>query len=115
MFTINGPHVEEFVECTLGLPCIVTIPGFGLAATNKIIVTAFTDTCGSPGLNDAKMAGLTNPAAISSTLQNYPMGVPTRGVPGDYTVCWAHNPSGEADYWVRAATFRMAGPYAGFN
>jgi hypothetical protein len=60
------------------------------------------------------MAGLSNPASISANLQDYPMGIVTRGVPGDYAVCWAHNPLSFSDYWVRAATFRVNGPYDQF-
>jgi hypothetical protein len=118
VFTIVGPNAYPTVtlaNCILGLPCIVTITGFGLASTNKIIVTAMSDSCGSPVLNQVTMTGLTNPASIGSTLQNFNLGTPTSGVPGDYTICWGHNPASQSDYWVRKATLRMAGPAQAFT
>jgi len=72
-FSINGPTAVALAECTLGLPCVVTVSGFGLASTNKILVVQPTDTCGTDNVNVVAMAGLTNPAVIGNTLQN-PLG-----------------------------------------
>jgi len=112
-FTMSGPNTLPIVYCTLGLACVATITGHALAATNKIVVAALSDSCGQATLNLPVFAGFTNPAPIAANLQNFPMGVPTAGLPGDYTICWAHHASSHGDYHVQVSTLRMSGPTPG--
>ncbi|CAJ1390877.1 unnamed protein product [Effrenium voratum] len=114
-FSIDGPDLQtSLVYCTLGLPCSLTLTGVNLAATNKIVVTALSDTCGQSALNLAVFAGASNPtnATADGTYDTFELGTPTGGMPGDYKVCWGFDPSADGDFHVPVLTLRMGGPVA---
>lgn len=111
-FTIDGPAAQGTpVTCTMGLSCSIQVTGVNLAASNKIVVTALSDTCGS-SLNVAVFPSAANPVSASGSFDVFNMGIPTGGVPGDYKVCWGYSPTSYTDYHVPVVTLRMGGPVA---
>lgn len=110
VFTMSGPNEDDVVHCTYGLSCVATVTGHGLASTNELIIAALSDDCGQAALNLPPITGLTNPATIDANLRTFPLGLPTAGQPGDYTICWGHDTNAHGDYHVKVAVLRMAGP-----
>jgi len=110
-FTMRGPVDGPLQTCTLGLPCALRLTGHSFAASNRVIVTSFSDTCGQ-ALTLPPIVGLVSPAQVTaaSPWHDYSLGTPTSGLPGDYTVCWSHHGGSHDQYDVRATTLRMGGP-----
>lgn len=116
-FSMDGPNViGSPVTCTMGLACSLQVTGVNLASTNKITITANTDVCGQSNLNTAVFPGTPNPISVQGAQNNqYDLGMPTGGVPGDYKVCWSFSGSSEGNFHVPVATLRMGGPAAQDN
>uniref|UniRef100_A0A7S0AAR1 Uncharacterized protein n=1 Tax=Pyrodinium bahamense TaxID=73915 RepID=A0A7S0AAR1_9DINO len=109
---MNGPEPLTRVDCILGLPCALTVTGHNLADTNSIMVTSILDTCGQASLRVASFEGMPNPAPVEdgAPWDEYDLGTPTNGLPGEYAVCWSHHGGSHSAYKVRVATLRMGGP-----
>ena len=116
-FQMSGPLVGN-EDCTLTEPCSLQLSGVGLADTNKLRIIASSDNCGG-----AAVVGVTSINGLSGTTSVTTGGTSnvyavassqiTAGVHGSgYKLCWAHNPSGNADYMFEVGTFTLNGPVA---
>ena len=105
-------------DCTLTEACSLQLSGAGLADTNKLRIIASSDNCGG-----AAVVGVTSITGLSGTTSVTTGGTSnvyavassqiTAGVHGSgYKLCWAHNPSGNADYKFEVGTFTLKGPAA---
>jgi hypothetical protein len=95
-----GANLQE-LACTMGLECIVTITGYGLADTNKLAATS--GGCGAGATVDADTWDVIAPTTVASDGSEavFNFGVPTVGSPGSfYYLCWGHNPGALGDLLV---------------
>ena len=116
-FQMSGPLVGN-EDCTLTETCSLQLSGVGLADTNKLRIIASSDNCGG-----AAVVGVTSITGLSGTTSVTTGGTSnvyavassqiTAGVHGSgYKLCWAHNPSGNADYMFEVGTFTLKGAAA---
>lgn len=93
-FTMNGPD-QNPTTCKVSVNCILQLTGVGLAASNKVVVLASSETCGDDGSHAISFGGFTNPQQQDGdNFGQYPMGIANSGVPGTgYRACWGHNPT----------------------
>jgi hypothetical protein len=113
--TMQGLYQGLVTECQLCQYCSVTAYGMGLASTDRILLIEGGGSCGDAAQMQAaalysSTGGLQNPPSlgiVSAISIVYNVGIAAVGVPGDYTICWARNPSGFADYAVTLCVFTL--------
>ena len=108
-FFIAGPRPTT-AQCTMGLPCTVSIPGYGLEERNGLLLSA--EPCGDISAEGSNWTGLTNPIASSAPgFDAYPFGTALAGPIGAHHLCWASAPTTAVDYRVTVdPAFSMRGP-----
>jgi hypothetical protein len=99
--SLLGPDMDQTMNCTLGFICRVNVTGFGLGATNQIVLIS-SGLCGGTG-DDApvvaeEVGGIISPTFESDSIQYYTFNEeagPTFGVGDYYTLCWGQDPQGD--------------------
>jgi hypothetical protein len=113
-FTISGPHMKNFA-CTMGIPCVLDLPGVALSLSNGIAVIS-AGVCGrSNSRVENTFVGMPNPIFVDQDPYSYEPGVPIDGKPtaDGYTVCWGHAPELKWDYSLTVGFMALNGPGRG--
>jgi hypothetical protein len=102
---LNGPEPGDLLMCTLGLPCDVTVNGYGLDSTTNKIVAITDGNCGdaNPTVNTEfaerpQWSAASASPSLSTESTSYTFGTPVAGYPyANYKLCWGHDPA-DGDY-----------------
>lgn len=116
--TIVGPS-KTSMECTLSLPCTITLQGVRLASTNRVLLIPAKDECGQPPLPRLAFVGMENPHLVDGTTgteETFHLGTPGSAPlePGpNYKACWGHDPdpADEASFRVYVGIFTLTGSF----
>jgi hypothetical protein len=110
-----GPFVRE-MECTLGLPCQLSLSGYRLNATNKLVAIS-QGRCGDATATFANETwGIANATNVSRDVvgnSTYDFGIPLVGLAGSfYRLCWGHDPQSIEDFIVELEPdVELVGPF----
>lgn len=111
LFTLHGP-VQSNHNCVLTSSCSITLTGsgFDLGAHGLLILESGAScTDSSALLANASQQTWANPAAAAT--DTFSFGIAAEGIPStSYVLCWAFQPTTQADYNVYVGTFQLGGP-----
>jgi hypothetical protein len=105
---LNGPHVRRY-KCTLGVDCVLPIPGIGLRGSNELTIReAGVSNCNSTANITGWDTGPVLPNGTgTASLQSYVLGTATVGLATDYGICWRFVPGKR----VQGGTLELYGPF----
>jgi hypothetical protein len=90
-YGLIGPDRGNY-SCTIGEPCNAQITGFGLNASNHLVMGAFGE-CGEPDLMVSSLYFPATGVSSDGTVANFSLGTVNFGFIGDmYKLCWAWDP-----------------------
>jgi hypothetical protein len=98
------PPVEGYLECVLGMQCILTIQSIQAGVyldypTDNEYLLLANGVCGDASPVTAAWTGSSNPPVLEARDENggtYSFGTPLDGTPGNfYELCWASSPTAD--------------------
>jgi len=118
--TLHGPRQMLEAPCVLGVPCTVTLSGFGLPLGSWLaVIDADGESCGASGASLSELQGLTHPLPYASHGVGadadvaHNLGTSRNGTVGRYALCWTQGAGGVpnlVDFNVHVGTFSMSIP-----
>eukprot|EP00930_Biecheleria_cincta_P035475 TRINITY_DN24396_c0_g2_i1.p1 TRINITY_DN24396_c0_g2~~TRINITY_DN24396_c0_g2_i1.p1 ORF type:complete len:4398 (+),score=706.18 TRINITY_DN24396_c0_g2_i1:1156-13194(+) len=116
--TVVGPTIGQEQGCTLGLPCEISIKGYGLDQANAVMLVDASSSCGSaPPLTAHDGLVWPQRPVASRGPGHFAAGLAFSGPVGPSVakLCWGAKWFTWADFNVEVGVFFMAGPQQKLN
>jgi hypothetical protein len=113
-FIIAGPHRKNFA-CTMGVPCVMDLPGVALERTNALAIIS-AGLCGKSNSRiESHFVGIPNPVKAGPDPYKYEAGTIVDGRPtaDGFSVCWGYDPVSKWHYTLTVGYMNMNGPGRG--